>query len=151
MQNKKQELLSKLKIFYLFVLILGTIIIAPTHLFPQPYFMYARFPHYLEMMPPFLGASWPMTFEIYHYVIYAFIIIGSLNVLGIVFYPKFKKAALLSSAIGIFFISSLVLFFFFVFLSVNAPTALIYGIFSVTLLIVDILTFKILLRREKEA
>lgn len=150
MQNKKQELLSKLKIFYLFVFILSIIIIAPTHIFPQPTLMYARFPHYLEMMPPFLGVSWPMTFEIYHYVIYAFIIIGSLNVLGVA-YSKFKHVAIASSLVGLLLMSLIVVFFFFVFINVNAATAFIYGIYSMMLLIVNILTFKILLKREKEA
>lgn len=143
--------MKKLKLLYLFIFVLGAVIILPTHIFSQPYFMYARFPHYLEMMKPFLGVSWPMTFEIYHYVIYSLIIIGSLNVLGILLYPRFKKAAILSSAIGIFFISLMVLFFFFQFISVNALTAIIYGIYCVVLLIVDILTFKALTMRQKEA
>lgn len=148
--KQKNKKLEQLKSFYLFVFILGALIIVPTHIFPQPAFMYARFPHYLEMMGPFMEVSWPMTFEIYHYVIYAFIIIGSLNVLGVV-YSKFKHVAIASSLVGLLLMSLIVVFFFFVFINVNAATAFIYGIYSMALLIVNILTFKILLRREKEA
>lgn len=151
MQNKKQKLLNKLKFFYLFVFALSALLIAPTHLFPQPYFMPFRFPHYLEKMGPFLGFSWPMTFEIYHYVLYALIIIVTLNILGIIFYPKFKRTAIISSLVGLFLIPLMILFFFFKFINVNASTVVIYGIYSVALLIVDILTFKTLLKREKAA
>ena len=147
MRTKKLE---RLKVLYLLAFILGAIIIAPTHIFPQPYFMYARFPHYLEMMPPFLGVSWPMTFEIYHYVLYALIIIASFNVLGIIFYSKFKRAAIVSSLIGLLLITTMVLFFFFIFIRVNFPNAIIYGSYSVVLLIVDWLTFKaLIIRRTK--
>ena len=148
MKNKKLE---QLKFFYLSVLILGALIIAPTHIFPPPNFMYARFPHYLEMMGHFLGISWPTTFEIYHYVLYALVIIGSLNALGIIFYPKFKQITLISSLIGLFLISSIVLFFFFKFINVNAPTAIIYGLYSVVLLIADFLTFQTLITRQIKA
>ena len=148
MKNKKLE---RLKIFYLLVFILGALIITPTHIFPQPYFMYARFPHYLEMMPPFLGVIWPMTFEIYHYVLYALIIIASFNVLGIIFYSKFKRAAIVSSLIGLLLITTMVLFFFFIFIRVNFPNAIIYGSYSVVLLIVDWLTFKALIIRRTKA
>src|SRR3989344_4198158 len=109
------EKLRQLKTLYLFVFALGTIIIAPTHVFSPPAFMYARFPHYLEMMGPFLGVSWPMSFEIYHYVLYALIIVGSFNILGILFYPKFKNIAIISSLIGSFLIIPMILFFFFIF------------------------------------
>lgn len=112
--------------------------------------MYARFPHYLEMMRPFLGFSWPVTFEIYHYVLYALTAIASLNVLGIII-PKFKKTSIISSFTGIFLISSMVLFFFFIFLNVNASTAIVYGFYSVVLLIVDLLTLKALITRQKAA
>lgn len=147
MATKIQNSLRGLKIFYLFVFFLGAIIIAPTHIFPPPTFMYARFPHYLEKMGPFLGFSWPATFEIYHYVLYVLAIIGSLNVLGIMFYPKFKNAAIFSSLIGLFLIGLMALFFFFVFLNVNAPTAITYGFYSVILLSVDLLTFKALINK----
>ena len=147
MKNKKLE---RLKPFYLLVFSLGALIIAPTHISPQPYFMYARFPHYLETMPAFLGISWPVTFEIYHYVLYALIIIVSFNALGIIFYSKFKRAAIISSAIGLFLISLMTLFFFFIFIRVNFPNAIIYGSYSVVLLIVDWFTFKALtIRRTK--
>ena len=135
---------------YLLVFILGAIIIAPTHIFPQPYFMSFRFPHYLEMMPTFLGVSWPMTFGIYHYVLYALIIIASFNVLGIIFYSKFKRAAIVSSLIGLFLISSMILFFFLHFINVNKSTAVIFGLYSVVLLIIDWMTFKtLIIRRTK--
>lgn len=148
--KQKNKILEQLKISYLLVFVLGALIIAPTHVFPPPTFMYARFPHYLEIMGSFLGVSWPMTFEIYHYVLYALAIIGSLNILGIIF-PKFKKAALASSFIGLFLISLMVLFFFFVFLEVNASTAITYGFYSVVLLTVNLLTFKALITERKEA
>lgn len=144
MKNKK---LARLKIFYLFVFALGALIIAPTHLFPPPTFMYARFPHYLELMGPFLGISWPMTFEIYHYVLYVLIATVSFNVLGILFYPKLKNPAIFSSTIGIFLFSLMILFFFLKFITVNMLTAIAFGIFSVVLLIVDLLTFKALTRK----
>jgi len=108
-----------------------------------------RFPHYLEMMEPFLGISWPLSFEIYHYALYALAIIGSLNVLGIIFYSKFKQITIVSSLIGLFLISLMVLFFFFIFINVNASTAVIYGLYSVILLIIDALTFKAVLERRR--
>src|SRR3989344_3324513 len=123
--KQKNKKLEQLKFFYLSVLILGALIIAPTHIFPPPNFMYARFPHYLELMKPFFGFSWPLTFEIYHYALYVLAIIESLNVLGIIFYPKFKQIALASSLIGLFLISLIALFFFFKFISVNALTAIV--------------------------
>ncbi len=136
-----------IKILYLFILALTIALVAPAHFFPPSTFMYARFPHYLEMMPAFLGVSWPMTFGIYHYILYALIAIGSFNILGIIFYPKFKKIALASSLIGLFLMPLMVLFFFFVFINVNASTAIIYGLYSVILLIADWLTFKAFIRR----
>ena len=145
------EKLKQLKLLYLVIFALGTLIIVPTHIFPQPYFMYARFPHYLEMMGPVLGVSWPMSFEIYHYVLYILAVIISLNALGILFYPKFKNIAIFSSMIGIFLISLTILFFFFIFTSVNFSTAVVYGLYSVILLIVDILTFKVLIKGKRVA
>ena len=149
--KEENKTLKQLKIFYLFVFALGTIIIAPTHIFSPPTFMYARFPHYLEMMGPFWGVSWPMSFEIYHYVLYVIIAIISLNTLGILFYPKFKNIAITSSLIGIFIFFITVLFFFFLFSHVNISTSIVYGIYFVTLLIVNYLTFKTLARGKKEA
>lgn len=149
MQNKKQKLLNKLKFFYLFVFALSALLIAPTHILPLPSLMPLRFPYYLEMMEPFLGVSWPISFEIYHYAIYALITIGSINVLGIIFYPKLNKIAFVSSLSGIFLISLFILFFFLKFINVNAPTAIIYGLYSVILLIVDALTFKFLTKKQK--
>lgn len=149
--KEKNKTFEQLKKLYLFVFVLGAVIIAPTHLFPSPTFMYARFPHYLETMGPFLGVSWPATFEIYHYGLYALAIIGILNVLGIIFYPKFKQTTLVSSLMGLFLMILIVLFFFFVFVNINVPTALTYGLYSVVLLIVDFLTFKALVIRQKVA
>lgn len=146
----KSKKLENLKLLYLLIFILGTVLILPTHLFPQPLFMPLRFPHYLEMMGPFLGVSWPMTFEIYHYALYALALIGSLNVFGIIFYPKFKQIALVSSVIGLFLFPVIILFLFLKFISVNAPTAVIYGFYFVALLIVDILTFKTLIRNSRK-
>ncbi len=146
MNNQKIKL-RKLMSFYFFVFALGILIIAPTHIFPIPTFMYARFPHYLEMMEPFLGVSWPMSFEIYHDILYILAVIGTLNVLGIIFYPKFKRTAVVSSTIGLFLLSLMTIFFFFKFINVNVPTAITYGTYSVVLLIADILTFKALTKR----
>lgn len=151
MIHKKQKRLEQLKFLYLFIFIVSTILVVPAHLFPPPYFMPLRFPHYLEMMGSFFGVSWPMSFEIYHYALYALVIIASLNALGILLYPKLRYAALFSSLFGIFLIPPMTLFFFFVFIKVNALTAIIYGKYCVILLIADILTFKTLLRKQKEA
>ncbi len=148
MKNKKFE---QLKFLYLFIFILSTILIIPTHIFPQPYLMPFRFPHYLETMGPFWGIRWPMSFEIYHYVIYALIVIGSLNILGIFFYPKLNKIASVSSLCGIFLFSLMILFFFFIFINVNLSTAIIYGFYSVVLLFADVLTFEILINKRKDA
>lgn len=147
----KRKKLESLKILYLFIFILTFILVTPTHLFPQPYFMPLRFPHYLEMMGPFLGISWPMSFKIYHYGIYSLIAIGCLNFLGIISYSKFRKTAIFSSFVGIFFFSLMALFFFFQFIKVNPSTAVIYGLYSVILLITDWLTFKALTKEKKEA
>lgn len=155
MSLKKQIDIDKIKIFYLIIFFSGIVLIAPTHIFPIPAFMYARFPHYLEMMGPFFGISWPTSFEIYHYVLYLICIILSLNVLGIIFYPKFKKLAVFSSTIGTFLFSLIILFFFFVFLnfsgSIPIATPLVYGSYFMTLLILDILTLKVLTKGRKEA
>lgn len=147
--DEKKFKFRKLLLSYLFIFVVTIVLVAPTHLFPQPYFMPLRFPHYLEMMPTFLGFSWPVTFEIYHYILYIFVIVGSLNILGIFFHPKFKQIAILSSLIGLFLIPLMILFFFFIFISVNASTAIIYGFYSVALLIIDILTFKVFIKRTR--
>lgn len=151
--KQKLILLKRLKLLYLFIFLVTIILIVPTHLFPAPSLMPLRFPHYLEMMGPFLGVSWPISFEIYHYALFVLVTIASLNVLGILFYPKLSKVALFSSLIGIFLISLIILFFLLVFTKTNLPTSIIYGLYFVVLLIVDILTFKVLIRqtRQKEA
>lgn len=102
-------------------------------------------------MEPFFGLTWPVTFEIYHYVLYVLSAIVSLNALGIIFYPKLKSIATFSSMIGIFLFTLMVLFFFFKFINVNASTAIIFGLYSVVLLILDWLTFKALVMKQKAA
>lgn len=139
--------MKQVRLSYLFILVLTIALVGPPHIFPQPYFMPLRFPHYLEMMPPFLGFSWPMTFEIYHYVLYTLALIVNLNLLGIILYPKFKHIAMASSLAGLFLILPMILFFFLVFINVNLPTAIIYGLYSVALLIVDWFTFKALIKK----
>lgn len=144
-----QKQLMKLKIFYILIFGLGIALVAPTHIFPIPTFMYARFPYYLETMPPLFGVKWPMTFEIYHYVLYILGIIISLNALGILIYPKLKNVAILSSIIGVFLISLIILFLFLIFFKVNMTTTITYGIYSLFLLIVDLLTFKFLIASKQ--
>lgn len=148
MVHKKQ--LEKLKILYLLTFALGALIIIPTHIFPPPTFMYARFPHYLEKMPVFLGVSWPVTFEIYHWTLLIIGTIGVINILGLVF-SNMKSIAKISSLIGLFLFPLMILFFFFIFISINVLTAVIYGFYSVALLIMNWLTFKALITRQKEA
>lgn len=147
---KKQKILSQIKLLYLLIFALGSILIAPTHFFPAPSFMTFRFPHYLEMMGPFIGISWPLSFEIYHYVIFALIVVGSLNILGILFYPKFIRVALFSSLIGAFLISLILLFLFLVFIKINPSTAIIYGLFFIVLLTADLLTFETLTMKARQ-
>lgn len=151
MMKQENKRMKQLKLFYLFTFILGGLIVAPTHIFQPPTFMYARFPHYLEKMGPFLGVSWPLTFEIYHYVLYMLAIVGSINVAGILFYPKFKKTAIASSLTGIILTAVMSLFLFFPFMKVNISTSITYGSYSVILLMVNLLTFKALAIEQKEA
>src|SRR3990167_8295821 len=110
--DEKKIKFEKLLLSYLFIFVITIVLVAPAHLFPIPYFMPFRFPHYLEMMKPFLGVSWPMTFEIYHYVLYALVVIGSFNILGVLLYPKLKQIATTSSLIGLFLIIPMILFLF---------------------------------------
>lgn len=145
-QNTLRQL-KLLKLYYVFILILTIILVLPTHVSPIPSFMPLRFPHYLEMMEPFLGISWPATFEIYHLVILILAIIGSINILGIVFYPNWRLMTRISSLVGFFVTLVMVLFFLFFFMGLNPPTALIYGFYSITLLTVNILTFNAVTRR----
>jgi len=141
----KRNIFERLEVLYLLIFILGAIIIVPTHLFPPPTFMYARFPHYLELMGPFLGIIWPTTFKIYHITLYILAIVLSFNVLGIVLHPRLKKNAAFFSLIGIFLLSLITLFLFFKFVSVNFLTGIIYGLYAVILLIANVLTYKVLL------
>jgi hypothetical protein len=138
--KKKNKTLEQLKLFYVLVFALGALIIVPTHIFPQPYFMYARFPHYLEQMKPFLGTSWPMTFEIYHYVLYILGLILSFNALGILIYPKLKKIVLITSFIAVFLFLLITIFFFFKFTTVKFSTAIIFGLYSTVLSLLSLLT-----------
>lgn len=92
-----------------------------------------------------------MSFEIYHYVLYVLAIIGSLNALGAIFHPKLNKAVIASSFTGVIVIPLMILFFFFQFIKVNVPAAIVFGLYSVILLIVDILTLKTFIGTKKEA
>lgn len=143
----KKKIFKRLETLYLLIIALGVLIIAPTHLFPQPNFMYARFPHYLKKMGPFFGLKWPATFEIYHYILYVFIATVSINVFGIVFYPKIKKLTVFSSIIGMFLFFLTTVFFFFKLITINFLTAIIYGLYSLILFIANILTFKVLSKK----
>ncbi len=122
-------------------MILAVILIAPTHIFSPPLFMPFRFPYHLEMMSPFMGISWPTTFKIYHLGLISITSIGSINILGILFYPKFKTYALASSFIGSFLTLCIILFFFFPFMKINIQISLIYGTFSIVLFTANMLTF----------
>jgi len=146
--KQKDKMIERIKIIYLCVLALGALIIAPTHLFPQPYFMYARFPHYLEMMGPFLGITWPESFELYHCILYVLGIIISLNGVGILFFPKFKKLTIFSSIIGAVLFSLMILFFFFKFITVNLSTAIVLGFYSIILLTMEVLILKVVTRQK---
>lgn len=149
--NEKKIKLKKLTFLYILIIALTISLVGPPHIFPQPYFMPLRFPHYLEQMKPFLGVSWPMSFQIYHYAIYSLIIIGTINILGIFFYPKFRRIVLISSGIGVILFSLMALFFFFKFINVNASTAIAYGLYSAALLIVNSLTFRAVIKKQTEA
>lgn len=138
-----QKKIHQLKILYLLVLVATLLLVGPTHLFSPPSFMPLRFAHYLEMMGPFLGVSWPMSFDVYHWILIILGIIGSLNILGITF-PKWRKAARTSSFLGLFFFGAITLFFLFPFMQTNSQTAFIYASYSFFLLIVDLLTFRFL-------
>ena len=146
--NKKNKIIERLKVIYLLVLALGAAIIAPTHIFPQPYFMYARFPHYLEKMGPFLGITWPESFELYHRILYLLGIIISLNGIWILAFPRLKKVTVFSSLAGMLVFLFMILFFFFKFINVNVPDAVVLGIYSIILLITEVLIFKAVRQKE---
>jgi prepilin signal peptidase PulO-like enzyme (type II secretory pathway) len=146
--KQKNKIIERLKVIYLLILALGAAIIAPTHVFPQPYFMYARFPHYLEMMGPFLGITWPESFELYHRVLYLMGIIISLNGIGILSFPKLKKVMVFSSLAGMLIFLLMILFFFFKFITVNVPDAIVLGIYSIILLTMEVLIFKAVKQKE---
>lgn len=145
---EKNKLPEQLKFFYVLLLSLGTFIIAPTHIFPPPAFMYARFPTYLKTMGPFFGLHWPVTFEIYHYVLYILGIVIALNGIGILILPRFRKITNIVSIIGVILFSLIIIFFFFIFTKVNTLTAVIFGLYSAILLLMEILIFKISLSRK---
>jgi len=146
--NKKNKIIERLKVIYLLVLALGAAIIAPTHIFPQPYFMYARFPHYLEKMGPFLGITWPESFELYHRILYLLGITIGLNGIGILAFPRLKKVTVFSSLAGMLVFLLMILFFFFKFINVNVPDAVVLGIYSIILLITEVLIFKAVRQKE---
>lgn len=147
----KNKDLKQLAYYYLAIVILSVILIAPTHIFSPPLFMPLRFPYYLEKMQPFLGVAWPATFKIYHYVLYILSIVGVFNILGVFYYPKFKRIAIFSCWIGVFLLSAIFLFFLFVFIKINLSTSIIYGFYSLILLLIDKLTLKVLFKKQKEA
>jgi len=146
--NKKNRIIERLKIIYLLALALGAAIIAPTHIFPQPYFMYARFPHYLEKMGPFLGITWPESFELYHRILYLLGITISLNGIGILSFPKLRKVTIFSSLAGMLIFFLMILFFFFKFINVNISDAVVLGIYSIILLTMEALIFKAVRQKE---
>jgi hypothetical protein len=145
--NKNNKALEHLKIFYVAVFALSALLIAPTHIFPKPYFMYARFPTYLMTMKPFFGINWPQTFELYHIVLYILCLVGALNAFGVLIYPKLKKLTAFSATIGIILTSLMILFFFLKFIGVNILNAVILGIYSIILLILNISTLKAAIRK----
>ena len=146
MKNRNTKL-KQLKLLYIIIFITTIILVAPTHLFPPPTFMYARFPHYLEMMGTFLGISWPLTFDIYHLVLIILSIIVSFNILGIFFYPKLRLTAQISSFLGLILLTLIFLFFFFVFMRVDANLSLVYSFYALLLLFVDALTFSLFTKK----
>jgi prepilin signal peptidase PulO-like enzyme (type II secretory pathway) len=148
-KKQKDKIIDRIKVIYILVLALGATIIAPTHIFPQPYFMYARFPHYLEKMGPFLGITWPESFELYHRILYLLSITISLNGIGILSFPRLKKVTVFSSLAGILIFLLMILFFFFKFINVNAADAVVLGVYSIILLTMEVLIFKSV--RQKEA
>ena len=147
--NKKNKIIERLKVIYLLVLVLGAAIIAPTHIFPQPYFMYARFPHYLEKMGPFLGITWPESFELYHRILYLLGITIGLNGIGILAFPKLKKVTVFSSLAGMLIFLLMILFFFFKFINVNVPDAVVLGLYSIILLVMEMLIFKVITEQKE--
>lgn len=140
--KQKNIFLDRLKLYYVLTLGLGTFLISPTHIFPPPYFMYARFPTYLKTMESLFGLHWPMTFEIYHYVLYVLGIVIALNGIGILLLPKHKKITNLVSIIGGILFLLIMMFFFFIFTKVNFLTAFIFGLYSAILLFMELLIFK---------
>lgn len=144
--KQKNKTIEKLKLYYALAFILGALTIAPTHIFPEPYFMYARFPHFLEQMSPIFGIGWPMTFEIYHYCLYVLGPIIALNALGILIYPKFKKLFSIISFFGTILLFLVVIFLFFKFTTVNLSTAIILGTYSIVLLFITYKTFKFVVK-----
>lgn len=136
---------SKLKFLYLLIFIITAILVLPPHLFPTPYLMFLRFPTHLESMGSFLSVSWPVTFEIYHWGLVVLTLIVSLNALGLTF-SKARSIAKVSSLLGLFIIAFIFLFFLFPFMKVSISTAIIYCIYFLFLLIVDLLTFFALTR-----
>jgi hypothetical protein len=135
-------ILNRLKIIYVLALGLGTLLIAPTHIFPSPYFMYARFPTHLETMEPFFELKWPATFEIYHNVLYVLSIIIALNGIGILMFPKFKNLTIFISIFGLIIFLLIAAFFFFIFIKVKILTAITFGLYSSILLFMELLILK---------
>lgn len=133
--------MKRLRFLYLFIFVLTVVLVAPPHVLTAPHFMYLRFPTYLEQMPPFLGFPWPLTFKIYHLVAVVLAIIGAINILGIMPYPKFNKLARLSSLAGFILSLLIVLFFLFIFMKVNIQISLIYTFYFLMFSAVNLSTF----------
>ncbi|MBI2028494.1 MAG: hypothetical protein HYT07_02680 [Candidatus Levybacteria bacterium] len=135
-----------LRFLYLFILIFTIVLVTPPHVFPPPNFMFLRFPTHLESMGSFLSVSWPITFEIYHLGLVVLTLIISINALGLTFL-RIRPIAKISSFLGLFLITAIFLFFLFPFMKVNASTAIIYSIYFLFLLIVDLSTFLALIKK----
>src|SRR3989344_8335504 len=123
----KNAKLNKLLPLYVLIFLLAIILASPPHLFSPPLFMPLRFPYYLEEMGPFLGATWPLTFRIYHLSLIVIGLIFSINLLAITF-PKWRMAGVFSSFFGIFLTVPVIIFFFAQFTKINLTTAIIYGL-----------------------
>jgi uncharacterized membrane protein YkgB len=99
-------------------------------------------------MGPFLGITWPESFELYHRILYLLGIIISLNGIGILAFPRLKKVTVFSSLAGMLVFLFMILFFFFKFINVNVPDAVVLGIYSIILLITEVLIFKAVRQKE---
>ena len=138
MTDKKQKKFKFLCLLYFALFITIGIPVALTHAFSPPSFDALRIPAYLRD----LRFPWPLSFDIYHLIIVTLSLIGSINILGITFYPRWKSIAKISSFFGSFLLLSILVFFASsLTMRANIQTALIYGSYVLFFLIVDLLTF----------